>query len=113
MFEFTIGRNQGHHPPLPDPSCGPAGGGLDPEALALPDEAPDEGRAELERWLAEFPPADLAQHALVEQLAVASLEKERARRARTALLAEKVRTAAYRFDRAQEQEVEKYAKESP
>src|SRR5262249_22087016 len=34
---------------------------------------------------------------------------ERARRARAALLAEKVRTAAYRFDRAQQQEVEKYA----
>jgi hypothetical protein len=30
MFEFTIGRNQGHQPPLPDPSCGPARVGLDP-----------------------------------------------------------------------------------
>jgi hypothetical protein len=76
----------------------------------LPDEAAGAGRAELERWLAEFSPADLAQRALVEQLAVASLEKERARRARTALLAEKVRTAAYRFERAQEQEVERYEK---
>jgi hypothetical protein len=110
MFEFTIGRNQGHHPPLPDPSCGPAGGGLDPEALALPDEAPDDGRAELACWLAEFPPADRLEHNLVEQLAVAALEKKRARRVRTALLAEKVRTAAYRFDEANRQQVQRYEK---
>jgi hypothetical protein len=80
--------------------------GLFIEDLALPDEQPAQCRAVLESWLAEFPPSSAGDRDLVEQLAVAALEKERARQARAAILHEKVRTAAYRFDCQQQAEVE-------
>jgi hypothetical protein len=76
------------------------------EDLALPDEEPARCRVVLEQWLDQFPPAGAGDRVLVEQLTVASIEKERARQARTAILQEKVRTAAYRFDCEQQAEAE-------
>jgi hypothetical protein len=85
---------------------GAAEAGLFIENLALPDEEPARCPAVLDQWLAEFPPASTGDRLLVEQLTVASIEKERARQARAAMLHEKVRTAAYRFDCRQQAEVE-------
>jgi hypothetical protein len=84
----------------------PADTGLFLSGLALPDEEPVQCRAVLDQWLAEFPPASAGDRVLVEQLAVASIEKERARQARAAILHAKVRTAAYRFDCHEQAEVE-------
>jgi hypothetical protein len=108
MFRLLVERKPGFHPPLPAPVPGP--GDLTPaiESLALPDEDPAACRAELAHWQSVFPAANFADGTLLEQLAVASIEKQRARRARIALLTEKVRTAAYRFDREADQEVQKY-----
>jgi hypothetical protein len=91
---------------VPDGAVPLVESGLFIEGLALPDEQPAQCRAVLEHWLAEFPPASPGDRVLVEELAVASIEKERARQARTAILHEKVRTAAYRFDCEQQAEVE-------
>jgi hypothetical protein len=108
MFRLLVEFKPGYHPALPAPAPGPAD--LTPaiESLALPDEDSDACRAELDHWQNVFPPADFADRTLLEQLTIASIEKQRARRARRALLAEKVRTAAYRFDREEDQKVQEY-----
>jgi hypothetical protein len=76
------------------------------EALALPDEAPGHLSALLQGYIDEIRPAGRTEQALVEQLAVSTIEKERILRARTAILAQKVRTATFRFDQSQEAEVQ-------
>ena len=76
------------------------------EDLVLPDEEPAECRAVVEEWTHEFPPASAGDRVLLEQLAISALEKRRARRVRLAVVAEKVRTAAYGFDCEQQAEVE-------
>jgi hypothetical protein len=108
MFPRTYFVNDCFNPPLAarTRAAPEADLGLAIAAMALPDEPAC--RAELEQWLSVFPPASIADRVLVERLAVASIEQRRAMRARSALLAEKVCTAAYRFDRAQDQKVHKY-----
>jgi hypothetical protein len=70
---------------------------LDIESLALPDEEPGRLSALLQELLDQWRPASRTAHALVEQLTIATIEKERIVRARTAILAEKVRTAEFRL----------------
>jgi hypothetical protein len=107
FFPETFARldliNQFDPPASGTPAADP---GLFLETLVLPDEDPAHCRAVLQQWLDVFPPASAADRVLVEQLTVASIEKERARQARTAILKDKVRTAAYRFDGQQQAEVE-------
>ena len=86
---------------------------LDIEALALPDEEPGRLSALLQELLDQWRPATRTAQALVEQLTIATIEKQRLVRARTAILAEQVRTAEYRFDQAADIEVESYVELLP
>src|SRR5262245_11065332 len=79
--------------------------GLSIEALTLPDEDVAHWRALLDGWLAEYPPRSLGEKALVEQVAVAAIDQQRARRAKTSLLTEQVRTAELHYDWGQEDTV--------
>ncbi len=81
---------------------------LDIESLALPDENPAQLRALLDAYLAAYPPASIADQAIVEQVVVSTIDRQRCLEARTSLLAEKVRTSALRFDQAQQNEVSTY-----
>jgi hypothetical protein len=82
--------------------------GLAIDSLALPDESPARWRTLYDDLIQDYQPATRSQLELVEQLTVASIDQHRAVEARMSLLAEKVRTAEFRFDQQQEAAVETF-----
>ena len=110
LSELTLSRLRQYNPRDPALRAARAAAALrlDFEALALPDEDPAESRALVDAWVGDFPPRSVADDAMIEQAVAASIDKKRCLRARASLLAQKVRTAEFSFDRQQQDEVEAY-----
>jgi hypothetical protein len=83
------------------------------ETLALPDEPPGRLTDLFQEYLDEMRPATRSQLELVEHLTVATIERQRIVQARAALVAEKVRTADFRFAQAEQTAVEAWVELLP
>jgi hypothetical protein len=106
LSELTQDRIPRYNPHAPGRLPPHAGSTPNVAAFVLPDEPPGRCQTLLDSWLAEFPPAHSGDRALIDQLVVASRDREHALDARSALLTERIRTAELRYDQAQQQQVD-------
>jgi hypothetical protein len=78
------------------------------ESFATPLEDPAALRAELNAWYQLYQPSTPGECTLLDMAVMAGIDSRRARSQLAAIVADQVRTAIYRFDCAQEDEVARY-----